>query len=96
MRLAYHPLVQREVSEILRYYDRISRQLGDEFWSELMRLLELVSQKPEQFHFTDRGLRRASMRRFPYHVLFRQSSGGVRVVVVRHDKRDPAYGIRRK
>jgi plasmid stabilization system protein ParE len=96
MRLAYHPLVQRDVGGILRHYDRISRRLGDEFWSELMRLLELVSQKPERFHFADRGLRRASMRRFPYHVLFRQHSDCIRVVVVRHDKRDPAFGTRRK
>ena len=74
MRLGYHPLVQRDVSEILRHYDRISPRLGDEFWTELMRLVESVSGKPERFHFADRGLRRANMRRFPYHLLFRQQS----------------------
>jgi plasmid stabilization system protein ParE len=96
MRLAYHPLVQRDVSGILRHYDQISPRLGDEFWAELMRLIELVSQKPERFHFADRGLRRANMRRFPYHLLFRQSPGGIRVIVVRHDRRHPTYGTRRK
>jgi plasmid stabilization system protein ParE len=78
--LAYHPQVQRDVSRILRHYDRISPRLGDEFWAELMRLVELVAAKPQRFHFADRGLRRANMRRFPYHLLFRENPDGVRVV----------------
>ena len=96
MKLVYHPLVQRDVSEVLRYYDRISQRLGDEFWAELMRLVGLVSSKPERFHFADRGLRRANMRRFPYHLLFRERSDGIRVIVVRHNRRHPGYGTGRK
>jgi plasmid stabilization system protein ParE len=87
MRLGYHPLVQRDVSEILRHYDGISPRLGDEFWAELMQLLGLISEKPQIFHFTDRGLRRATLRRFPHHLLFREGSAGIRVIVVRHDRR---------
>jgi hypothetical protein len=49
MRLAYHPLVQRDVSKTLGHYDRIAPRLGDEFWTELMRLVELVSEKPERY-----------------------------------------------
>lgn len=96
MKLAYHALVQRDVSDILQHYDRISPSLGDEFWSELQRMLEAVSAKPEMFHFHVRGLRRANMSRFPYHLLFRVSAGAVRVVVVRHNKRHPSYGTTRK
>jgi plasmid stabilization system protein ParE len=96
MRLVYHPLVHRDVGGILRHDDRISGRLGDEFWSELMCLLESVSRNPERFHLNDRGLRRANMQRFPYHLLFRRNSDGIRVLVVRHDKRDPAYGVRRR
>ncbi len=96
MKLVYHPRVQSEVSEILRYYDRISTRLGDEFWAELTRLLEAVAAKPERFHFANRGLRRASMGRFPYHILFRIAVGRVRVIVVRHNKRHPAYGTIRE
>ncbi len=96
MRLAYHPLVQSDVSGILRHYDRISPRLGDEFWTELMRLVEVVSSKPERFHFADRGLRRANMNRFPYHLLFRERPDGIRVIVVRHNRRHPSYGTGRR
>src|SRR5437870_7011435 len=96
MRLAYHPQVQRDVNRILRHYDRVSSRLGDEFWDELMRLIELVSAKPQRFHFTGSGLRRANMRRFPYHLLFREKPDGVRVIVLRHNKRRSSYGTRRQ
>ena len=86
MRLTYHPLVQRDVSGILRHYDGISTNLRDEFWAELTRLLDAVSAEPAQFHFADRGLWRANMRRFPYHVLFRVMAVAVRVILVRHNK----------
>lgn len=76
MTLAYHPLVQQDVNGILRHYDGIAPRLGDEFWAELMRLIDLIGVKPERFHFANRGMRRANMRRFPYHVLFRQRSDG--------------------
>jgi hypothetical protein len=52
---------------------------------ELISLIELISSKRERFHFADRALRRANMRRFPYHLLFRERSDGLRVIVVRHD-----------
>ena len=96
MRLAYHPLVQRDVNLILGHYDRILPRLGDEFWTELMGLVELVSAKPQRFHTVDRGLRRANMRRFPYHLLFREKTDGVRVIVVRHNRRHPSYGTGRR
>jgi plasmid stabilization system protein ParE len=96
MRVAYHPLVQRDVGNILKHYDRISPQLGDEFWTELMRLVDSVAAKPERFHFANRGLRRANMRRFPYHLLFRQRTDSIRVTVVRHNKRHPSQGTARR
>jgi plasmid stabilization system protein ParE len=96
VRLEYHPRIQRDVNRILRHYDRISPRLGDEFWDELTHLIELVSSKPQRFHFAGRGLRRANLRRLPYHLLFREKPGGVRVIVLRHNRRRPRYDTKRQ
>ena len=88
--------VLRRDAEILRYYEKISPRLGDEFWVELTHLLDLISSNPERFHFADPGLRRANMKRFPYHVLFRVKPISVRVIVIRHNKRRPSYGSTRQ
>jgi toxin ParE1/3/4 len=96
MRLAYHPRVQRDVNRILNHYDRISARLGDEFWDELMRLIGLVAATPRRFHFSIPELRRANMRRFPYHLLFRERLDGVCITVVRHNRRHADHGTRRR
>jgi plasmid stabilization system protein ParE len=46
MEVAFHPLVQRDVVEILRYYRRISPRLADEFHQELRTMLDRVAENP--------------------------------------------------
>lgn len=72
-----------------------SRHEKDEFWEELMILVAQISANPLEFHLVDRGLLRANMPRFPYHILFRQRTDGVRVMVLRHNKRRPDLGLTR-
>lgn len=38
-KIFYNPKVPAEVRELLEYYDGISRELGDRFWSELSTAL---------------------------------------------------------
>ena len=95
MRVAYHPAVQRDVNRILRHYDRISPRLGDAFWEELLATIEVAATVPQRFHPVDRGRRRANLKRFPYHILYRILAQGIRVVVVRHHERHPSYGGQR-
>jgi len=95
MSVVYHSFVQRDVSQILRYYDRISNRLGDEFWEELNFIIKQASTNPKHFHFETRDRRRANLKRFPYHFLFRESASGIRVTVVRHNKQHPKRGLER-
>jgi len=41
-------------------------------------------------------LRRANLKRFPYHFLFRVVGDCVRILVVRHHRRHPEYGVERE
>ncbi len=44
-----------------------------------------------------RGMRRCLVHRFPYAVLFRiVSEGTVRVLVIRHHRRHPSFGLGRR
>lgn len=92
----FHPHVRRDVSAALRYYDSISDSLGDDFWAEFERICGELDDHPERFHFDPSGWRRANLRRFPYHLLFYQELDGVRVMTLRHHRRNPRFGLRRK
>jgi plasmid stabilization system protein ParE len=96
MKVGYHPDVQRDVSAVLRHYDAISPRLGDEFWAELMSVIERTAQNPGRSHPVEGGLRRINLERFPYHFLFRLSADRIRITVVRHHKQHPARGSRRR
>ena len=96
MKVVYHPAVQGDVSRILRHYNGINDRLGDEFWEELNLSINQVIANPQRFHFEARNRRRVNLRRFPYHFLFREIPGGIRITVVRHHKRHPEHGLQRR
>lgn len=63
--VVFHPDVQRDVSGILDYYDKINGRLGDEFWEELNAFIDSAAANPQRFHFDEKHRRRVNLRRFP-------------------------------
>jgi plasmid stabilization system protein ParE len=96
MRVTYHPSVPKDVNGILKYYQDISARLADEFWNELLARIDVAAKDPEHFHFTEAGLRRVNLQKFPYHFLFRALPDKIRITVVRHNKREPKHALERK
>lgn len=96
MTVTYHRLVQRDLNRILKEYDRTSRRLGDDLWMEFTSLIAIVSQTPGKFHFDENsGLHRVNLARFPYHFLYELKPDKVRIIVFRHNKRNPKFGTKR-
>jgi plasmid stabilization system protein ParE len=96
MNVVYHPQVQQDVSKILRHYDSINPRLGDEFWAELNSFIQKAADHPGRFHLESPVRRRVNLHRFPYHFLFREIAGGIRISVVRGHKQHPATGTQRR
>ena len=96
MDVSYHPLVQRDMAEVLKYYTEISTRLADEFHAEVRGIISQAAHNPLRFHPTERDFRRANLRRFPYHILYEVRADSLRVMHVRHNKRHPDYGMERK
>jgi plasmid stabilization system protein ParE len=97
MRLVLHPKVYSDIDEIMEYYERVAtRELADDFYSELRYYMQQAAERPESFSIRERDLRRVNLQRFPYHFLFRVVGDVVRILVVRHHRRRPTVGIRRR
>ena len=41
-------------------------------------------------------MRRSNLRKFPYHILFEERLDGIHIIVVRHDRKNPNYGLKRR
>jgi plasmid stabilization system protein ParE len=93
----YHRLVQRDIHSALDYYEREGgSKLGGRFFSEIQSAIIDVEQNPLSHHFSDGKLRRLSLNSFPYHILYEVGDVVVWVAVLRHDRRHPSFGLRRK
>ena len=96
MRVDYHPAVEQDVAEALRRYDEVSQRLGDDFKAELRGIIAVAAAKPGRFYLLKPGFRRANLKRFPYHFIYRELPDGIRVTLVRHHKRHPGFGLERE
>jgi plasmid stabilization system protein ParE len=95
--ISLHRGVQSDTAEFLRYYDEIGgRSLGDAFFEDLMARLTLIGDQPRRFPRWRGEIRRANLTRFPCHLLFRIVGEQVRVLVVRHHRRHPEFGLSRR
>ena len=80
---------------ILHYYHGISQRLANEFEEELRETVRKATSNPFRSHIVDRGFRRVNLDRFPYHILYEIKGELLRVMIVRHNKRHPNFGLRR-
>ena len=96
MKVIFHRLLSRDIRDTMRYYEMESGpRLADDFYDEFISLVRVAAEDPERFHFDESGLRRANLRRFPFHFLYRIGRDSIRVLVLRHHKRKPGYGLGR-
>ena len=97
MRIEYHPAIENELREIVNYYNERSSRLGDEFLNEFERHILKIIGQPRRYGLINGDIRRALMNRFPYFVYFRVLENEVlRVTLIKHQRRHPAYGLTRK
>lgn len=97
MRLVFHPRVYSDIDKIMAYYEASgSAQLADDFYGELRSFMAEAATRPESFSIRERDIWRVNLERFPYHFLFRIVGDAIRVLVVRHHRRHPSHGIRRR
>jgi plasmid stabilization system protein ParE len=97
MRLVLHPKVYSDIAQVMEYYEQVAgADLAGEFYSELLQLMREAAKRPESFSIRERDMRRANLRRFPYHFLFRIADDAVRILVLRHDTREPSLGTERR
>jgi hypothetical protein len=95
MEILRHPKLAEDIRNAAMHYSTISDRVLSAFWRELDFLLISIENNPRIHHFDPCGIRRANFRRFPYHLLYAVDENVVFLVVLRHDKRHPDYGIDR-
>jgi plasmid stabilization system protein ParE len=97
VKLHFHRAVQTDLRLALEYFDREGgTKLGDRFFAEIEAAKDLIAADPRRFGFFRDDIRRARLRVFRYHFLFRIVRDEVRILVLRHNRRHPEFGMSRR
>ena len=97
--VGFHPLVQKDLNEILEYYEsEAGPEIADRFETEFRLAISAILNAPRQFPFyqKQRRYRRCLLATFPHVILFREAGSHVRILVLKHVKRAAAFGLRRR
>lgn len=82
-----------------RWYDRAQSPLGSDFLHMVDSTIERIDRTPQSGSpvpgVEDAAIRRASVRRFPYHVVYIVLPDRVQVLAVAHQRRRPQYWMDR-
>lgn len=80
-----------DYAEALRWYAERSVRAAEGFQAELDRALESIAADPQRFPLCDAQHRYRLVRRYPYHIIYREVREAIVVVAIAHGKRNPRY-----
>ena len=89
----FHPDARSELLDAATYYEEQADGLGGQFIDEAQRVTEMLAESPglgAPVVGSD-TLRRWSLRRFPYYVIYRVDEAVLFILAVAHERRRPRY-----
>ena len=97
MEIIVHPEVDNDLLGQIEFYSReAGSEIAVEFYTEFRRCFDVIVNRAASFPMYAPRLRRINFSRFPYHILFEVLDDKVvHIVVVKHDSRDPDFGLDR-
>ena len=97
MHVQLNSKVYSDLESAMAYYFReAGDQIATEFYDEFLRCRRIIAERPGSFPVVRTEIRRINFHRFPYHILYQiTDETSVRILAVKHDQRDPDFGLNR-
>ena len=97
MKVTLLPAAEEDLAEAASFYEKTgSAVVAAKFIAEFKRVARILLEFPGIGSPRARGTRGFSLSLFPYTVIYRQTSDGITILVVKHDRRRPKYGAQRQ
>ena len=93
--IGFHPDADAEVTDAAQYYEVRKSGLGSDLLVEVERALNQILTNPGASPRIGRRVRRKSLWRFPYNLLYAVYPDRIRVLACAHQKRRPFYWRKR-
>ena len=92
MNCALHPEAALEHEDQVAYYEAQSPGLGQRYHAAFLSTVRRICDAPHRFKAIGTGgIRRVSMRAFPFAVIFREIEGVVQILAIAPHRKRPGY-----
>ncbi len=97
MRIRYHALARKDITEILQYYKtEAGHNVAVEFFEELHKNIRKIAASPQSFPIVRGLIRRCLLIRFPHQINYEiVGTTEIKILAVKHQRRDPDFGLDR-
>ena len=95
MNLIFDPLAAKEFEEAFDYYEAQEIGLGERFRIEIWSAINIIECYPESGEEVRPKIRKISIRRFPYKLIYSLRDNVIYIIAVAHGYRQPDYWINR-
>ena len=97
MNYTLHPGASEDLNDACKHYRvRASGRVVVRFLDEFERAAKLLAREPGLGTPTDDDRAAYPLHGFPYTVIFKPTEPGIRILVLRHQHRDPQHGEGRR
>ena len=90
-----HPEALLEAEAAVEWYGQRSPHAAGRLVAELRSVLGRIQQAPREFPKLAFNVRRKVLGRFPYLVVFRETTTEIEIIAVAHGRRRPGYWLER-
>lgn len=96
MKRSIHRGAERDLGDAARYYKaQAGNAVAARFVDEFERVAKLLEANPAYGTPTRNGRRIYPLKGFPYSLVYRLTGSEIRILVVRHQSRNPTFGSER-
>lgn len=97
MNRSIHKLASEDPAEAVRFYRREAAVgLAKRFLVEFEHVAKLLERHPGLGTATADGRKAHPVADIPYSIIYRPEASGLRILVIRHQNRDPEHGENRR
>ena len=91
-----HRDAEIDLGDAVRHYrSEAGVGVARRFVIEFERVVRLLEENSRLGTPSDNGRRSFPLAVFPYTIIYRQTETGIRILVLRHQRRDPGFGAQR-
>jgi plasmid stabilization system protein ParE len=91
----YHQAAEEELLNEIGYFELRVAGLGRRFYAEVRRAENLIAQFPESAREVLPGIRKHTLRKFPFSLIYSLEKDGLLILAVAHHSRRPGYWLPR-